>query len=93
MPTFPFLPQSDPKYKYYLILDLDETLIHFDSDNNNYHIRPHVEEFLKKMAAYFEITIFTAATKEYADEIINEIDQGSYVKYRLYRNHLTFLEG
>lgn len=56
-----------------------------------FHIRPYAEEFLKKMATYFEITIFTAATKEYADEIINEIDKEGNVKHRLYRNHLTFV--
>jgi TFIIF-interacting CTD phosphatase-like protein len=37
--------------------------------------------------------VFTAATKEYADEIINSIDRGWFVSHRLYRNHLTFLMG
>jgi len=58
-----------------------------------FHIRPYAEDFLKKMAFYFEITIFTAATKEYADEIINEIDKEGHIRHRLYRNHLTFIGG
>lgn len=30
---------------------------------------------------------------EYANEIINQIDHGSFISHRLYRNHLTFLMG
>ena len=71
MPSYPFLPPPLPEHTRHLILDLDETLIHFDVDKEEYHIRPHAEEFIKKMKHYYEVTIFTAGTKEYADEIIN----------------------
>jgi len=66
--NYPFLPKLDDLKKniYTLILDLDETLIHFDENENTstLHIRPGTEEFLKEAHAYYEIAIFTAAAQE-----------------------------
>jgi len=48
-----------------LVLDLDETLLHFEEINDNegtLSIRPGADSFLKKMSKYFEIVIFTAGT-------------------------------
>ena len=57
---------------YTLILDLDETLVHFrDIDGGGeFLIRPYAEEFLEEMGKYYEIVIFTAAIKSYADYIL-----------------------
>ena len=68
---------------YTLVLDLDETLIHFKNDKGKakFLIRPHTYKFLKNMYKYFEIIIFTAAQQEYADWIINKIDTKVYYSY------------
>jgi len=39
------------------------------------------------------VVVFTAAMQEYADEILNEIDQQASIEHKLYRNHLTYVEG
>lgn len=75
------------------MLDLDETLIHYDYSSELFHVRPFAEEFLKKASQHFEITIFTAALQEYADEILAEIDPDQCISYKLYRNHLTYIDG
>lgn len=75
------------------MLDLDETLIHYDYNAEIFHVRPFVEEFLKKISVYYEVIIFTAALQEYADEILAEIDPDHCISYKLYRNHLTYMEG
>lgn len=72
-------------------MDLDETLIHYEenSDGGQFLLRPYVQRFLKKMAKYYELVIFTAAIKEYADWIIDRLDSEKLIKHRLYRRHTT----
>jgi CTD small phosphatase-like protein 2 len=41
------------------------------------------------MAKYYEIVIFTAALQDYADQVIDQIDVGCNIKYRLYRQHTS----
>ena len=86
---------SEPPYKALtLILDLDETLMSFEYSNKNEgysHIRPHLGEFLNVVHNYYEIIIFTAATQNYADPILDLIEKNSgvYFNYRLYRQHCS----
>lgn len=39
------------------------------------------------MSNYYELVIFTAATKEYADWILDLMDDKKVLSYRLYREH------
>lgn len=75
--------------KYTLVLDLDETLIHFKNDVSKpkFLIRPNAYNLLKAVSRYFEIIIFTAAQKEYADWILDKIDSKNNIVHRLYREH------
>lgn len=57
------------------------------------HERAYVSEFLSRMSKLFELVIFTAGTKAYADNIIDSIDPEHCVSFRLYRNHITLHEG
>ena len=41
------------------------------------------------MSKHFEIVIFTAALKEYADWILDTIDSFHLISHRLYRQHTT----
>ena len=85
----PFLPKKDPKYKYSLILDLDETIVHYIKYKNSEYVqvRPYLEDFIKELSKYYEIIIFTASYQNYADLAINGIDIDKKIKYRLYRQH------
>ena len=88
-PKPPFLKPISPKYKYTLVLDLDETLVHYISDNDSAYIqiRPGAEEFIKELSEYYEIIIFTAALQTYADLVIDGIDPDGLISDRLYRQH------
>ena len=39
------------------------------------------------MNKIFEVVIFTAAMQDYADWVLDELDTGKWIKYRLYRQH------
>lgn len=50
--------------------------------------RPHVQEFIDFVSARFEVAVFTASHKLYADPIIDALDPaGKLGKMRLYREH------
>eukprot|EP00347_Sterkiella_histriomuscorum_P024267 403331725 len=93
IPQEPFLPQIKEGKEYTLVLDLDETLIHYDIDETEnegfYLIRPGALRFLYEMQQYYEIVVFTAAIPEYADWIIDSIDPEKCITHRLYRQHTT----
>ena len=88
-PKIPYLNPINEKYKYTLVLDLDETLVHYVEDEESAYIqiRPGTEDFIIDLSNYFEIIIFTAALKNYADIVIDSIDPNNKVMGRLYRNH------
>lgn len=80
------LPPKTKRVDYTLVLDLDETLVHFDHRRHFYRARPFSHSFLSQMASIFEIVIFTAGLKDYADSILNDFDRNGYIDYRLYRS-------
>jgi hypothetical protein len=72
----PLIKEKLTERKYCLVLDLDETLIHFRNDNGRakFLIRPYTYNFLRNLEPHYELIIFTAAQKEYADWILDKID-------------------
>lgn len=58
----PFLPPTSGD-RYTLILDLDETLVHYVDEGENkgkYTARPFSKDFLYQMSKFFEVVVFTA---------------------------------
>lgn len=51
--------------------------------------RPHLQEFLRKMAETYELCVFTASIQVYCDAVIDRIDPDKLIKYRLYRTQCT----
>ena len=56
-------------------------------------IRPGAVEFIKKVAKLFEVIIFTASISKYALPLLDIIDINKNIKYKLTREHCTFLNG
>ena len=92
----PYLKTKNLK-NYTLVLDLNETLINFKIDSSNesegvLRVRPGIYEFLEKVGKYYEIIVFTVSTQDYADLIIDAIEESKiYFDYRLYRQHTVIL--
>lgn len=56
--------------------------------------RPHLQHFLKFVSSHFEVVLFTAAEKNYAEKVLDSIDPtGTIFRYRLFRNSCVFVKG
>ena len=83
----PYLAASKDPNCYTLVLDLDETLVHYyeNAGEGAFRIRPGCEKFLKEMSEIYEVVIFTAAMQDCADWVLDSIDKPKYISHRLYR--------
>ena len=101
-----YLPKIKMCYKYSLVLDLDETLISFQKNNNIYNmnnfinalnsrliLRPGLFEFLRNMKHFYELILFSSGTNDYVDPIVKLIEKNeSFFEFVLYRQHVSFDE-
>lgn len=55
--------------------------------------RPHVDYFLKRVTECFDVIIFTASMKQYADPLIDQLDPKRMLKGRLFRESCLVKEG
>jgi|JI6StandDraft_1071083.scaffolds.fasta_scaffold648150_2 TFIIF-interacting CTD phosphatase-like protein len=62
-PAPPYLPALPEGIEYTLVLDLDETLIHYKDDEDYYLVRPGVTKFLQELSTSYDIVLFTASVK------------------------------
>ena len=92
----PFLPPMDTqKYKYTLVLDLDETLVHYIEEENSAYVqvRPYADYFLKELSKHFEIVLFTAAEEDYTDIVLKELNKNKYITHILCRKYTELNNG
>ena len=99
------LPKRSSKYKYSLILDLDETLIFLEKEyclfNNNYNIktkklilRPGLINFLKKMKQIYELILFSFTLPEYTLPILHVIEENEkFFEHILYVQNAKYYKG
>jgi hypothetical protein len=90
----PFIKSKSHK-KYTLVLDLEDTLIsvNIDNDGNVYcRKRPGLVSFLSGIKPFFEIITFTKLSKDYNNTIIKEIEGNNKLfDYNLYREHCVLV--
>ena len=85
-----------------LIYKDHETTLYFDSEDDEILgknvpipliLRPNLFDFLNYVYDKFELIIFTASHKNYADKIIDYIEKDKrYFSLRLYRQHCIFIK-
>ncbi|MCJ1470279.1 Nuclear envelope morphology protein 1 [Pseudocyphellaria aurata] len=58
------------------------------------HKRPHCDDFLRKVCKWYNLVVFTASVQEYADPVIDWLEQErKYFSGRYYRQHCTLRNG
>lgn len=57
-------------------------------------IRPHAKHFLAEVSKHFEVIVFTASERAYAEHVLKNLDPtGSLVEHVLCREDCTYIEG
>jgi RNA polymerase II subunit A small phosphatase-like protein len=55
--------------------------------------RPGVDEFMERLAPYYELIVFTASLSKYADPLLDLLDTKRVISKRLFREHCVFYDG
>ncbi|EFN54279.1 hypothetical protein CHLNCDRAFT_31856, partial [Chlorella variabilis] len=97
-PSDRLLPDLPPNARHIktLVLDLDDVLVHSDWTRGRgwrTFKRPGVEDFIRSMAQYYELVVYTSQLPTYADPILDRLDPQRMIQYRLYRDSTQYVNG
>ena len=79
-----------------LVLDLENTLVSSTWDRKygwRFAKRPGVDKFLRDMAQYYEIVLYSPSIDGIADPVVTSLDKDGCIMHRLYRDATFYQNG
>ena len=70
--------------------------VNFNGNRYDVYVRkrPYLDHFLEQVSKIFEVVVFTASQKIYAETLLNLLDpEGKLIHHRLYRDACLFVQG
>lgn len=89
-------PANSSYIPHTLVLDLDDTLILSDwTRERGWRVfkRPGADDFLKHMAQFYEVIVFSDQMSTYVDPIVERLDPNHFLAGRLYREATQYKNG
>ncbi|KAK6934100.1 FCP1 homology domain [Dillenia turbinata] len=75
---------DDADFTFQVLVDMKDFTVYV-------RLRPFLMPFLKRVAEMFEIVVFTASQRVYAEKILNILDpERKFISYSVYRDSCTF---
>ena len=91
----PDMPQDIP-VPHTLVLDLEKTLVSSTWDRKygwRHAKRPGVDKFLRDMAQYYEIVLYSPSFDGVALPVVDSLDKEGCIRHRLYRDAMHYYKG
>ncbi|EEC51596.1 predicted protein, partial [Phaeodactylum tricornutum CCAP 1055/1] len=91
----PNVPQDIP-VPHTLVLDLENTLVSSTWDRRygwRHAKRPGVDKFLRELAQYYEIVLYSPSIDGIADPVVTSLDKDGCIMHRLYREATYYTGG
>jgi mitochondrial import inner membrane translocase subunit TIM50 len=91
----PNVPHNIP-VPHTLVLDLEQTLVSSTWDRKygwRHAKRPGVDKFLRTMAEYYEIVLYSPSIDALADPVVTSLDKNGCIMHRLYRDATHYKNG
>ena len=88
-----YIPPIKPKYKYTILINMDETLIYYNKNINKIILRPNLFNFLSKIKQMYELIAFSFYNNSIINQALDLIENESkYFDYILYQEQLDILK-
>ncbi|CCW62103.1 unnamed protein product [Phytomonas sp. EM1] len=81
-------PLTEKEKQYTVVFDLDETVVY--ARDGPLYTRAYLKDLLRAIKDHFEVIVWTAGEREYAKNVLAEINEDCIIRHLVYRHKKWF---